>query len=182
MLIGLCGAAGCGKTTVAESLRDQHGFTLISFADPLYAAVSAITGLSIDELRDRRIKEAPLPGIGRSPRFLLQTLGTEWGRDMVSPTLWIDLAMSRAARAENAVIADVRFDNEAQAIRARGGRVFYIMRKGWACLQADTSGHSSERGVSIENIDGYITNDGTLDQLLEAAARDIITVGYPAAY
>lgn len=181
MLIGLCGPAGCGKTTVAEALRDQHGFTLISFADPLYAAVSAITGLSVDELKDRGIKESPLPGIGKSPRFLLQTLGTEWGRDIVSPTLWIDLAMQRAERAGDAVIADVRFDNEAQAIRGRGGRVFYIMRQGWACLGSDTAGHASERGVSLENIDGYIANDGTLDQLLEAATRDIINVGYPTA-
>jgi hypothetical protein len=178
MLIGLCGPAGCGKTTVAEALQDRHGFTVISFADPLYGAVSAITGLSTDELKDRSIKESPLPGIGKSPRFLLQTLGTEWGRTMVSKTLWIDLAMGRAEKADNAVIADVRFDNEAEAIRERGGKVFYITRPGWQCLEAKSFFHPSEKGVSMTLIDGYIENDGTVDQLLLQASQNIMGIGY----
>lgn len=177
MLIGLCGPAGCGKTTVAEALRDQRGFEVISFADPLYAAVSAITGLSVDELKDRGVKERPLPGIGKSPRFLLQTLGTEWGRTLVSKTLWIDLAMARAEKAEHAVIADVRFNNEAEAIRDRGGKVFYISRPGWQCLEAKAFFHPSEQGIGMTLIDGYIENDGTVDQLLAQAASHIMPIG-----
>ena len=39
MLIGLCGAAGSGKNTVAEFLTE---FAQIAFADPLYECVSTI--------------------------------------------------------------------------------------------------------------------------------------------
>lgn len=174
MLIGLCGAAGSGKTTIAEGLRDRHGFRVLSFADPLYDAVAAITGVPVERLKDRAVKEVELPGIGRSPRYLLQTLGTDWGRAMVDENLWINAAMARVAVGEDVVIADVRFDNEAQAIRDRGGRVFYVVRPGWRCLKSTEATHSSERGVCVEKIDGYITNDGTIDQLLDDFAGRII--------
>lgn len=176
MLIGLCGAAGCGKTTIAEGLRDRHGFKILSFADPLYDAVSVITGVPVERLKDRAVKEVELAGIGKSPRFLLQTLGTDWGRRMIDENIWVNAAMARVADDEDVVIADVRFDNEADAIRDRGGRVLYVIRPGWQCLMAAEASHASERGVSIEKIDGYLTNDGTVDQLLEQVMGLIIQI------
>lgn len=174
MLIGLCGAAGCGKTTVAEGLRDRYGYRVLSFADPLYDAVSAITGVPVERLKDRAVKEAELPGIGKSPRFLLQTLGTDWGRAIVDEDIWVKAAMARVSGDENVVIADVRFDNEADAIRGRGGVVFYVVRPGWRCLAAETSKHASERGISMDRIDAFIDNSGTVDQLLEGVIGRII--------
>lgn len=174
MLVGLCGPAGCGKTTIAEGLRDRRGFTIVSFADPLYAAVSAITGLPVDELKDREVKERELPGIGRSPRYLLQTLGTEWGRNLVSPDIWINAALSRVGKYEDAVIADVRFDNEADAIIERGGLVLYVIREGWHCLEKETAEHASERGVALEKIDAFVENSGSVDRLLERVMQLIL--------
>lgn len=174
MLIGLCGAAGCGKTTVAEGLRDRHGFKILSFADPLYEAVSAITGVPVERLKDRAVKEVELAGVGKSPRFLLQTLGTDWGREMVDRDIWVKAAMTRVTGDEDVVIADVRFDNEADAIRDRGGQVLYVVRPGWRCLRDEEASHASEQGVSVEKIDGYVTNDGTVDHLLEQVVGRII--------
>lgn len=174
MLIGLCGAAGCGKTTVAEGLRDRCGYRIVSFADPLYDAVSAITGVPVDRLKDRAVKEAELEHIGKSPRYLLQTLGTDWGRRLVNENVWVNAAMARIAADEDIVIADVRFDNEADAIRDRAGKVFYVIRPGWQCLQSSEATHASEQGVSVEKIDGYIANDGTVDQLLSRVTELII--------
>ena len=174
MLIGLCGAAGCGKGSVASILERRRGFSVLSFADPLYEAVSAITGLSVSDLQDREIKEKPLSFVGKSPRYLLQTLGTEWGRNMISPTLWIDACMRRAAGVVNAVIADVRFDNEARAIKDAGGRVFLIVRPGWRTLSPEAAAHTSEAGVGIELVDGFIDNSGTLDDLESVVMRAII--------
>ena len=79
MLVGLCGAAGAGKNTVADFLTDSDGCTFmqLAFADPLYECVSTITGLPVARLKDRDVKEAVLPWLGKSPRQLLQTLGTE---------------------------------------------------------------------------------------------------------
>lgn len=174
MLVGLCGAAGSGKTTIADWLRDRHGYRVMSFADPLYDAVSAITGVPVERLKDRATKEAALPGIGKSPRYLLQTLGTEWGRNMVSKDLWINAALSKVTPGENAVIGDVRFDNEADAILERGGLIVYVYRSGWQCLSDDTAAHPSEAGVSFEKIDAFVDNSSSVDQLLARVSQLII--------
>lgn len=164
MIIGICGAAGAGKDTVALRLRDR-GFFRVAFADPIYEMLSAMTGLSVGELSDRGRKEQEIPWLGKSPRQLLQSLGTEWGRQSVSDDVWIRIALRTARIASLAVIPDVRFDNEAQAIRAVGGSVWRVVRPGVSCLGASTAQHSSERGISPELIDEVLMNDGSLESL-----------------
>jgi hypothetical protein len=101
--------------------------------------------------------------VGKSPRELLQSLGTEWGRAMVADDIWIRLALQRAG--QRTVISDVRFDNEAAAIRATGGVVWRVVRPDVGCLDASTAQHSSERGISPELIDAQIVNDCSLAAL-----------------
>lgn len=162
MLVGLCGAAGAGKNTVAEFLTE---FTQLAFADPLYECVSTITGLPVDRLKDRDVKETVIPWLGKSPRQMLQSMGTEWGRDAIHPEIWIRIAMDRASRHTNVVVTDVRFDNEAQAIVDAGGEVWRVARPGWRCLADDAASHPSEAGVSDRLIARIIDNSGSLDDL-----------------
>lgn len=171
MLIGLCGAAGAGKNAVAEILQNTHGFMGFAFADPLYRAVEAITGVPAERLRDRKLKEEPIGWIGRSPRQLLQSLGTEWGRQMVRDDLWIQIAMQKVVRCQAALrgrggvaITDCRFDNEAVAIKEAGGIIWRVDRRG-SCLAGDTASHSSEAGIAEYLIDAVIENNGTLHDL-----------------
>ena len=173
MLIGLCGAAGSGKNAVAEILRAKHGFMHFGFADPLYAALATITGLSEDTLRDRRQKERPIEWIGKSPRQLLQTLGTEWGRTMVRDDLWIQIALQRAAKCQECLrgrggvaITDCRFENEATAIKDHGGVIWRVERRA-VCLMGDTASHSSEAGIPEYLVDAVIDNNGTLRDLAD---------------
>jgi hypothetical protein len=167
MIIGLCGLAGSGKDEVAAILSRRHGFAYISFAGPIYQAVSEITGLAPAQLKDRGLKEQPIPWLGKSPRELLQTLGTEWGRQMVRDDIWIKLAMRRAAEYERVVITDVRFENEAEAIRHAGGQVWLVERPG-AGLAGAAGGHSSEAGIPDHLVHQVVRNIGTLDDLDEA--------------
>ena len=168
MLIGLCGAAGSGKDTVASMLRESGGFYRVAFADPLYEMVAIVTGLLPEDLQDREIKEAEIDWIGRSPRQLLQTLGTEWGRNTVSESLWIDLGMRRIsqflAAGRNVVVTDVRFDNEAAAIKAAGGSIWMVLR-GEGCVRGVSMRHASEAGIAEVLIDKRIGNWGTLARL-----------------
>jgi hypothetical protein len=167
MIIGLCGLAGSGKDEVAAILSRRHGFAYISFAGPIYQAVSEITGLAPAQLKDRGLKEQPIPWLGKSPRELLQTLGTEWGRQMVNQDIWIKLAMRRAAEYERVAITDVRFENEAEAIRHAGGQVWQVERPG-AGLAGAAGGHSSEAGIPGHLVHQVVRNIGTLDDLEEA--------------
>jgi hypothetical protein len=178
VIIGLCGAAGSGKNAAAHHLGRRYGAAQFAFADPLYAAISAITGLSVAELQDRRRKEAELEWLPASPRRLLQTIGTEWGRETIHPEIWIMATLRRidASEAALAVITDVRFENEAEAIRHRGGAVWHVVRPGAGLAGAEGS-HSSERGIPENLVDDEVLNDGglaTLDARLDEAMTRLL--------
>lgn len=75
-----------------------------------------------------------------TPRMLMQMLGTEFGRDMVHPNLWVNSLMNEYKR-QKWLITDVRFPNEAKAIKDRGGILIRLDREGfdnskqieWSC-------------------------------------------------
>lgn len=161
-LIGLTGPAGAGKNLVASMVPDA---VVIQLADPIYAGLALMLGVEEQMLRARSTKEQPIEWLnGRSPRQLLQTLGTDWGRRLVADDLWLTLAARRIDQLEHAgapavVIADVRFDNEAEMIRERGGEVWRVDRP----PAAAAAEHVSEAGISPALIDRVIDNHGTPD-------------------
>lgn len=178
MIIGLCGAAGCGKSTVAAHLRERHKFFDFALADPLYGMVSAMLGEPKEWLQDRGNKEVPVDWVGKSPRQLLQLLGTEFGRGLLGEEVWIRHLLRRIDATTHAMcdywkrpvdchfaVSDVRFDNEAAAIRERGGFVWRVVRPGQRTIAAT---HASEGGISPEHIILTIVNDGDIDALTAA--------------
>ena len=165
LLIGLCGPAGCGKDTVA-SFMVQRGFTRYTLAMPLKKGLEAMLGIGLDTWDDRVRKEQVIPWLGKSPRQVAQTLGTEWGRQHVHPDLWVMLMLRkwdevRQAVSPRMVVTDVRFDNEALAIINAGGTVWRVERDGVAPVAA----HASEKGVSPALIEGVVRNNVPLDKL-----------------
>lgn len=173
-LIGLTGPAGSGKDTVARLLCEQHGFVQIAFADPLRAMLKAGLGLTDEHFTHRDLKEAPLEWLGKSPRQLLQTLGTEWGRHQVHSNLWQILAARRIAQIKTRppclhiagiVASDVRFDNEADFIRDQGGQVWHLYRE-----VSPVAEHASERGIRTWWDDIHIENTGSLEDLESVVA------------
>jgi len=161
MIIGFCGLAGAGKTTAALHLVETRGFVRERFAGPLKAALLAL-GLTEREV-DGDLKEAPCAMLaGKTPRQAMQLLGKEWGRDLISPDLWVDAWGRRVdQRAADVVVDDVRFVNEAAAIWARGGKVVMLRRHGAGSTSG--GGHASEAlGFPW---DYEIHNDGDVGRL-----------------
>lgn len=158
-LIAITGPAGAGKDTLADEIANWG--VKYSFALPLKQALNAMFGWAMEQWDDRTWKEAIIPWLGKSPRQLAQTLGTEWGRDIIHPALWVLLFEQRYAehRANFGnmpfVVADCRFDNEAIAVAKLGGVVLRIERPG----VAGVSGHVSEAGVNSRLIDAYVVNN-----------------------
>jgi hypothetical protein len=170
ILVGLTGKAGCGKDTVGKHMADAYGFSTYSFATPMRNMIMAGFGLTMEQLLDRKLKEQVIDWIGRSPRYLMQRIGTEWGRNLVADDIWLRCASQAFGVAENegypgVAITDVRFDNEADFIRDLGGFVVHVHRPG---LQAVAeSGHISEAGVKFKDGDQRIINDSTIGELYE---------------
>ncbi|KAF1049339.1 deoxynucleotide monophosphate kinase family protein [Xylophilus sp.] len=162
-LIGLAGRARTGKTTVADRLTAEYGYSNLSFAAPIREFVAQLTGITLAELENTEVKEAVILWIGKSPRQLMQTLGTEWGRQLVREDFWVRRALAAAETIPGgrAVISDVRFDNEAEAIRAAGGVVLHIVRPD----ALEVSSHPSEAGVARDPRDFIIFNDLSLSAL-----------------
>jgi hypothetical protein len=165
-LIGTAGLAGSGKNTVCDMIP---GAAVVGFADPLYRMLSAMLGMPEADLRSRTQKDGVVPVLGRTVRELLQTLGTEWGRNMVCEDVWVRLAGERVKQLEEEgataiALCDVRFENEAEWIRARGGEVWHVIRPGVARQE-----HCSESGIRVHPRDTVIENSGD-----EAALRAIV--------
>lgn len=178
-IVGLTGLAGSGKDTVASMLCITQGFVQIALADPLRAGLTAMFGVTDEQLADRTLKEQPIDWIGQSPRGLLQTLGTEWGRHHVASDIWLRVAEQRIAALRRSppclhiagvVVSDIRFGNEAAWIRAQGGEVWQILRPGAEGLAPATAAHESERGLLGDLV---IFNSGTLDDLFDIVSERI---------
>jgi hypothetical protein len=63
------------------------------------------------------------------------------------------------------VITDVRFSNEADWIRSHGGVVIFLESKTRGIHEH--TGHSSENGLSAEDVDLIMENDGTIEAFHE---------------
>lgn len=89
-----------------------------------------------------------------SYRQVLQLFGTEACR-AVKDDIWVQCLIDEINSNPDGkyVISDLRFDNEAVAIRNLGGIIVSITREGTA-----SDGHSSEKGVSSSHISASVKN------------------------
>lgn len=177
MIIGFSGGMGSGKSTAIETLEGFLKKTprIIKFAGPLY---------DMQEYIYRRIAmvhERPAEFV--KDRKLLQWLGTEWGRGSISQSIWVDLwktdAFNYSRFGHRTVVSDdVRFDNEAEAIRSLGGYVIKIIRPDNTQHAVGGIGivnHASEAGISKNLIDFEIINDDTVN-VFQARLLDLYKV------
>jgi hypothetical protein len=164
-IVGITGFKGTGKTTAAEHLVRTYGFRRVRFAAPLKAMLKAF-GLSEAEV-DGYLKEEPCALLnGTTPRLAMQTLGTEWGRMMIHPNLWIDswkrevIKLSQQTPDVSIVCDDCRFANEFDAIRSLGGKVLRITRPG-----REGGQHPSEADMAELDADYSFVNNGNQNAL-----------------
>jgi hypothetical protein len=131
------------------------------------------------------------------PRNVLQRLGTDWGRKLW-PDVWINqlstaiegirrghgytrfngLVLQTAGKTPpGVVITDSRFPNEAKAIHAWGGKVYWIDAS--RRVEADAKyAHASEPSYEdmAASVDGIVDNNGSLT-LLQDEVRHVILGG-----
>lgn len=156
MLIGLSGPLGAGKSLAARLLSVHYGLPIVPLAAPLKAMLETLGVPPANLYGTPAQKAEPLAMLGgKSAREAMQTLGTEWGRQLVSESLWRDAWLAKAGT--RAIADDVRFADEAEMIRSRGGVVLRIVRE-VEVFNPATVGHASEDFMSVP-FDACVIND-----------------------
>ena len=139
MLIGVIGFAGSGKGTISDILCQDHDFIKLAFADSVKDATAVVFGWprhllegDTDESRNFREKTDDFwsARLGRNvtPRWALQIMGTEAGRNAFHESIWIYATEAKMNKVKNVVLADVRFPNEIKFIRDKGGFIIRVVR------------------------------------------------------
>jgi dephospho-CoA kinase len=194
MIIGIAGFLSSGKGTLGDILIQEHGFKAIAFADAVKDAVAAIFKwprelLEGDSIASRYFREKTDEywtskfGYEVTPRYMMQIMGTEAGRDVFNPNLWVYVVEKIITEDpdSNYVITDVRFPNELRIIKRMGGHTIRVVR-GPEPLWFETAAkdnltktnsmsllypavHRSEYSLCGYEFDCVIENNGTIEDL-----------------
>lgn len=192
------------------------------FADSLKAIVCILIGCTREQLEDRKFKDIPLreewwkwklPNgnfvdynqkstpilqnedtlIKLTPRLLMQLLGTECGREIIHPNIWInclfkdykypdsikspydliDIEYWIGVQAEELlpkwIITDVRFKDELEACKKRSTITIRVNRN-----NNKQNSHISETELDNEEFNYNVDNNGTIENLVEQVKNILI--------
>lgn len=185
-------------------LEESSGWEIKKWAGKLKEVATLLTGIPAEKFEDQEFKKTNLgpewdyevqefieQGVYHTVkkqmtvRDLLQKLGTEGLRNGLHPNTWVNALMADYVPVPqvghyvteendyaypNWIITDTRFENEAQAIKSHGGIVIRVNRPGIG----PTNGHASEVGLEGYDFDYVITNDGTINDLVEMVREVLI--------
>lgn len=185
-LVGIAGRKGHGKDASIKKLVEEHGFVVVKFADGLknmlrtYLRMRGVNDILIEEMIEGTLKETPHEVFGgKTPRVAMQTLGTEWGRELIYDGIWLDTFEDACAKHDRVVCTDMRFPNEVARVQKMGGTTLRIVRPCkmkkrsrwqrfllWAKLRKPgIDEHPSETQIDKLPVDIEIVNDTTLENL-----------------
>jgi len=131
-----------------------------------------------------------------TPRLLLQLLGTDCGRNIIHPNIWVNALMSeykitesyrgvilnkgvftdtdwKSNNAPNWIITDMRFPNELKAVKDRDGITIRVNRYD-ITGQGKLNPHSSETALDDAEFDYEIINDGTIEDLIKKVKKVLL--------
>lgn len=172
MHIGITGEIGSGKTTLMEHLVKNHGYVEYTMANCL-KMFGEIIGFSKEEMwgtQEQKLAKNKFWGV--SGREFLQVVGTDLFRNIL-PQFLPQMKNIWARRFElecrrnpgvKYVIGDIRFLDEADALRRAGGVIIRVVR------DVDRSGeeHKHESELELKKIREDFKVDNTLFSVEQA--------------
>jgi hypothetical protein len=209
MIIGISGRMGSGKNTVGDIIEKicltNEGplFEQKAFAGKLKQIGSILSGVPVEYFEDQDFKKLPM-GIEweMTYREFLQKLGTEAMRDGLHTNVWVNAlfadyfckdcgweeeqkgtidACSGKHELPNWIITDMRFPNELEAVKEKGGITIRVVRPhGYTnphtgeYKEMPLSYHPSETALDDAKFDYEIINDGTIEDLIEKVKEILI--------
>lgn len=186
-------------------------YRIKKFADKIKDIVCLLIGCTREQLEDQNFKNTELekswnkvyykiaedktqfdegePSIQLeeklTPRKILQLLGTDCGRNIIHPNIWVNSLFSDYSNIlgeyPNWIITDLRFPNELEAIKKRNGITIRVNRKikcycghTITCDCNSKNEHESEKALDDAQFDYIIDNNGTIEELIEKV-KEILT-------
>lgn len=177
-LISLSGAAGSGKDEVASIIQhlSTESYVIKRFAGKLKIITGVLLGVSQTKLEDRAFKESILGPEwdyevwcgdciesemrSMTVREFLQKLGTDCLREGLHKDIWVNSLFREFDDSSRWIIPDLRFKNEFEAVKQRGGIHIRVDRPE---LAEDL--HPSETEWKNLPFDWVINNDKDLPHL-----------------
>lgn len=184
LLIAFAGRSGSGKDTAAfyiSGLFSACNIKTLSFAEPIKRGLVELFGFpDMSFFEDRDKKESVHNRYSdKTPRQLMQWMGSDIFRNQVSSQHWIQLlerrveSMRMNKEADIVIVTDVRFPDEVECIKNLGGTVIYIDADK-RLSPKQSSNHISETilnetkkkcNLNIENNDSLSAFFSTLDSI-----------------
>lgn len=174
-LVGVSYAARVGKDTAADALVRDLQYTKFSFAgelkelalliNPRVLQTPGTQNVNIGHDRLAHIvhmhgwenAKDRIPEVRQQLENIGMAVRKRFGEDF-----WANLVLERARLHDRAVISDVRFVNEAEAIKALGGKLVKITRPGHSPRQFETELEE------WTDWDGELDNSGSIVDLEQA--------------
>jgi hypothetical protein len=206
MIIGINGKMGSGKDTVGKMIQkimyehrpDKGAFSewnIKKFGGKLKEVAGLLTGINPSSFESQTFKQKKMPKIwgDMTYREFLQKIGTDGLRNNVHLNVWVNALFADYYRTYNVydlhgklvlpavpkkwIITDVRFPNEAEAIKEREGIVIRVNRFRIAD-ENEVFLHESETALDEWKFDYEINNDGTLEELEEKVRKMLVDLNF----
>jgi hypothetical protein len=193
--------------TASFPFNHKH-WEIKKFAGKLKQIASILTGATLEQLEDQDFKKLEMgPEWGITYRELLQKLGTEAMRNGLHENVWVNALMAdykngasieikdvnatfMGSKIESVkvkqeeskwIITDMRFPNEMEAVKAKGGITIRVNRpysttggNGIPATFSQTQFHPSETALDNHEFDYVIDNNGTISDLIDKV-KNILT-------
>ena len=200
-IVAFCGKKRSGKDTAGDAVA-SFGYMPIAFADPIKEICQIVF-----EFSDKQVygsKKSEVDEFWRfSPRWVMQTIGTEMFRNHIGEDVWVKSLLARinSSSHDKFAVTDVRFPNEVDHLQRVGAEIVYIRRpkvepklnpikkriakqgglvKKISTLFTDFGAeyHASEISLDDHPVtkSADIVNNGTIDQFRQAAREYVSSV------
>jgi cytidylate kinase len=149
------------------TVQDNSGWQIKKFSTKLKEVVAVLTGAPVEKLDDQNFKKHMIgEHWDMTFRELMQKIGTEAMRNVINQDVWVNSLFDSHDEYKTYgefrkwIITDVRFKNEAAAIKSRKGIILRIEND-----RCDKSDHTSETELDNFSFDYTIDNNSSIEDL-----------------
>lgn len=176
MIIACSGKIASGKDTVAKYIQKtypEYRFVKKSFGYNVKKVCAIMSDVSLQQQLSRKGKLIFLPDWNMTVGQMQQKVATELFRDKLNYDSWVISLFSTYTEEQNWVISDLRFKNEAEAIKKHDGIIIRLNGDPAGLREKDTRDPTHISETDLDDYDKFDIiwenkpNIDTLKKLME---------------